>query len=109
MYAKDGDNYSGCFESFVSNGRAKVFSLKGDGFYDLIAQDVGAFFDAAGSQVVEADMRPAHVRLLRMRLGDKVQIKELGSVEIEGVDLLKVELTPTQRIQQRNNATDNAT
>lgn len=92
IYAGNSPNYSGAVEAMVHGGRAKLYSLKGAGFYELVSSDPQGLFDALQADVIEADVRVAHLRLMRMTLKGLCQITEIGETHVAGYPMRKIEI-----------------
>lgn len=92
IYAGESPNFCGAVEAMVTGGRAKLYSLKGAGFYDVVTQDPQGVFDHLGAEIIEADVRAAHLRLMRRALSGICDIAEIGSVQVAGYPMTKVEI-----------------
>lgn len=61
-----------------------IYSLRGAGFYEALANGGLAIFREAGIDTVLAAVSKVHLRTMRQALKDRVTVRRLGSVGMHG-------------------------
>lgn len=86
-------NYIASCQININNGYGTIDTLNGRDFYKFLAEKGLEPFLKLGLKEVRAALAPAHFRLLKRVLKDKVNIEEMDKYTHEGIELVWVKIS----------------